>query len=274
MAGGWITHLATNGAGVIHDWEWAHHGRSTESVRANVATGTFGTWEKPAVVCISLYSPERYARKGSAKRWSHGYRKWLYPSCTVRTRNQTARRTQPCAGSASAELLQIMTQHNLADGRHEIAHPWGATSVLSNAFRHDVPLTVHPGIGYDIISNHPLQRRRPRARGWADFATFGGSVEGLDNGVVLSVGSAIMGPQVFEKHLLRQQPPSTSRPRTSAAMQFTWWIFRMAAAGTGLRANRSRITRPIICAFAKATTVWAAPCTTPSATISISRITC
>ena len=46
MAGGWITHLATNGAGVIHDWEWAHHGRSTESVRANVATGTFGTWEE------------------------------------------------------------------------------------------------------------------------------------------------------------------------------------------------------------------------------------
>ena len=46
MDGGWITHLATNGAGVIHDWEWAYHGRSTESVRANVATGTFGTWEE------------------------------------------------------------------------------------------------------------------------------------------------------------------------------------------------------------------------------------
>ena len=46
MADGWITHLATNGAGVIHDWEWAHHGQSTESVRTNVATGTFGTWEE------------------------------------------------------------------------------------------------------------------------------------------------------------------------------------------------------------------------------------
>jgi len=34
-----------------------------------------------------------------------------------------------------------------------------------------------------------------------DFATFGGAVEGLDNGVVLSVGSAIMGPQVFEKSI-------------------------------------------------------------------------
>ena len=40
----WITHLATNGAGVIHDWEFAFGGFSTESVKENVATGTFGTW--------------------------------------------------------------------------------------------------------------------------------------------------------------------------------------------------------------------------------------
>jgi hypothetical protein len=34
-----------------------------------------------------------------------------------------------------------------------------------------------------------------------DFALFGRSVEGLDDGVVMSVGSAIMGPQVFEKSI-------------------------------------------------------------------------
>jgi hypothetical protein len=34
-----------------------------------------------------------------------------------------------------------------------------------------------------------------------DFRLFGGSVERLDGGVVLSVGSAIMAPQVFEKSL-------------------------------------------------------------------------
>ena len=33
MAQGWLTHLATNGAGTIHDWEFAWLGRSTESVR-------------------------------------------------------------------------------------------------------------------------------------------------------------------------------------------------------------------------------------------------
>ena len=39
-----------------------------------------------------------------------------------------------------------------------------------------------------------------RAAEW-DFKLFGGSVDQLDGGVVLSVGSAIMGPQVFEKSI-------------------------------------------------------------------------
>jgi hypothetical protein len=34
-----------------------------------------------------------------------------------------------------------------------------------------------------------------------DFRLFGRAVEGLDGGVVLSVGSAIMAPQVFEKSI-------------------------------------------------------------------------
>ena len=34
-----------------------------------------------------------------------------------------------------------------------------------------------------------------------DFAQFSRAVDGLDGGVVLSVGSAIMAPQVFEKSL-------------------------------------------------------------------------
>src|SRR5881396_2969908 len=46
MARGWITHLGTNGAGSIHDWEFAFQNWSTESVEPNVATGTFGTWDE------------------------------------------------------------------------------------------------------------------------------------------------------------------------------------------------------------------------------------
>src|SRR5262249_8702006 len=46
MADGWLTHLATNGAGAIHDWEYAWLGASTEDVTDNVADGTFGAWDE------------------------------------------------------------------------------------------------------------------------------------------------------------------------------------------------------------------------------------
>jgi hypothetical protein len=46
LAGGWVTHLATNGAGSIHDWEFAFQNWSTESVEQNVVNGTFGAWDE------------------------------------------------------------------------------------------------------------------------------------------------------------------------------------------------------------------------------------
>jgi hypothetical protein len=63
-----------------------------------------------------------------------------------------------------------------------------------------VPFTVHPGIGYDIVTNHPMYGGAAVGRAAEmDFRVLGGSIERLDGGVVLSVGSAIMAPQVFEK---------------------------------------------------------------------------
>src|SRR6185295_10576599 len=57
MGNGWLTHLATNGAGTIHDWEYAWFGRSTESVEENVATGTFGTWDETGRnIHLALYA--------------------------------------------------------------------------------------------------------------------------------------------------------------------------------------------------------------------------
>jgi deoxyhypusine synthase len=43
---GWVTHLATNGAGIIHDWEFAFQGKSSEDVRENVERGQFGIWDR------------------------------------------------------------------------------------------------------------------------------------------------------------------------------------------------------------------------------------
>jgi len=203
MAEGWITHLATNGAGTIHDWEYAWLGRSTESVEENVATGTFGTWDETGRnIHLALMS-------GALLRLGYGgsLGKFIYEDGCFLPRPEDLSITisqfplDPLA-AACCELLSAMERFGLNTGHHEIKHSWKEASLLAQAYRLGVPVTVHPGIGYDIISCHPMFNGAVigRAAG-EDFRRFAGAVDGLDGGVVLSVGSAIMAPQVFEKSL-------------------------------------------------------------------------
>src|ERR1039458_7931191 len=157
MACGWVTHLATNGAGTIHDWELAFLGRTEESVKKNVATGTFGTWDETgrcihlALLAGALHN-EGYGRSLGRFICEDGVT--LPPTASL----PTARRDQPAdpLAPARADLLQSMLAHRLPAGRATVPHPWKETSILAQAFRHDVPFTAHPGIGYDIIATHPM----------------------------------------------------------------------------------------------------------------------
>ena len=203
LEGGWLTHLATNGAGTIHDWELAFLGRTEESVRKNVATGSFGTWDETGR-CIHLallagaLREEGYGRSLGRFIVEDGV---TLPTTASLAQALSAEPSHPLT-PARAELLQAMLVHQLPEGRIEVKHPWKETSLLAQAFIHDVPFTAHPGIGYDIISNHPMFNGAAIGRAAAqDFRLFSRAVEGLDGGVVLSVGSAIMAPQVFEKSL-------------------------------------------------------------------------
>lgn len=203
MSHGWLTHLATNGAGTIHDWEYAWYGASTESVEMNVASGTFGTWDETAkTIHLALMSGALdglgYGRALGRLILEDGV---TLPSQAALLELIVSNPTHPLT-AARADLLQTMQRQHWPPGRIAIDHRWKHASILYHAFKHHVPLTVHPGIGYDIISNHPVFCGSAIGRGaeW-DFKLFGGSVDRLDGGVVLSVGSAIMGPQVFEKSL-------------------------------------------------------------------------
>mgnify|MGYP006908227150 CR=1 FL=1 len=199
----WITHLATNGAGIIHDWEFAFIGRSTESVRKNVAAGTFGTWDETGRnihLSVLVGGTENAGLGESLGRFviEDGITLPDTDSLEHLLRSEPSHPLTP----ARAELLQAMLQHHLGSGRHEIRHPWKDSCVLAQAFKHNVPFTVHPGIGYDIIATHPMFNGAALGRAaTVDFQLFCGSLERLDAGVALSIGSAIMGPQVFEKSL-------------------------------------------------------------------------
>lgn len=200
---GWITHLATNGAGTIHDWELAFLGRTEESVKKNVASGTFGAWDETGrcmhlALLAGALRKEGYGRSLGRFIFEDGVTLPTTESLKKSLSGEPAHVLAP----ARAELLQAMLVHKLPAGQITVKHPWKETSILGQSFRHNIPLTVHPGIGYDIISNHPMFNGAAIGRAAdMDFRLFGRAVEGLDEGVVLSVGSAIMAPQVFEKSL-------------------------------------------------------------------------
>jgi hypothetical protein len=201
MSRGWLTHLAANGAGTIHDWEYAWFGASTESVEMNVASGTFGTWHETATnIHLALMTGALdglgYGRSLGRFILEDGA---ALPGADELAGAIAAAPAHPLTG-ARADLLRAMREQDWPVGRIAVDHRWKHASIIAQAYRLGVPLTVHPGIGYDIISNHPIFNGAVigRAAEW-DFKLFGGSVDGLDGGVVLSVGSAIMGPQVFEK---------------------------------------------------------------------------
>ncbi len=203
MDHGWVTHLATNGAGTIHDWEFSWLSRSTESVRENVATGTFGTWEETGrhihtALLLGGVRGEGYGRALGRYIFQDG---GVVPDAAELEAAIRAKPDDPLT-AARADLLTAIRRHGLPAGPLLVPHPWRNASPLAQAFRHGVPFTVHPGIGYDIITNHPMFNGAVLGRAAGqDFGHFAASVDTLDGGVVLSIGSAIMGPQVFEKAL-------------------------------------------------------------------------
>ena len=196
-----LTHLATNGAGTIHDWEYSWLGRSSECVRSNVATGTFGTWEETGrnIHLALLAGGVEGLGYGEALGRLIENEELEFPDVATL---KEAIRSQPAdeLTAMRAELLRAINEGHVPSGNYELMHRWKAASVLAAAYRYQVPLTVHPGIGYDIIANHPMFNGAAIGRAAeVDFQKFAASVDALDGGVVLSVGSAIMGPQVFEK---------------------------------------------------------------------------
>jgi hypothetical protein len=74
-------------------------------------------------------------------------------------------------------------------------------SILFQAYRRKIPVTVHVAIGTDTPHNHPLADGA--AIGGAthrDFLLFAALVRELDSGgVYLNVGSAVILPEVFLK---------------------------------------------------------------------------
>lgn len=101
-----------------------------------------------------------------------------------------------------AARLEIGLGENVGRRIAESRFPHRDLSVFAAAWRLGIPVTVHIGIGYDIIHEHPnCDGAALGAASYTDFLIFANTVEHLEGGVLLNFGSAIMGPEVYLKAL-------------------------------------------------------------------------
>lgn len=157
MERGLLDHLAMNGAGPIHDWEFALIGATTESVARYIRTGEFGLWQETAQMNEAIRSGAK-------------------------------------AGLGLGEALG----RAILDG----PFPHKEISVLAAGVRLGVPVTVHVGIGYDILHEHPnCDGAALGQTSYHDFLIHAETVRRLEGGVLLNFGSAVMGPEVYLKAL-------------------------------------------------------------------------
>jgi hypothetical protein len=73
-------------------------------------------------------------------------------------------------------------------------------SLLAACARKGIPVTVHLSVGADITHMHPQVSGRDLGEStYVDFRILSGVVAGLEGGVWMNVGSAVMLPEVFLK---------------------------------------------------------------------------
>jgi hypothetical protein len=203
---GWVTHFATNGAGSIHDWEFAFLGATSEDVRANVATGSFGLWEETGRLISLAVAAGALEHRGYGESVGRLIESERLVIPAANSNSPQGRAAPPEQTAMAAELAEVVATAGAAPGQEQVPHRWKKFSLQAGAFRLGVPFTVHPGIGYDIIYTHPAASGAVFGRAaYRDFLSFAEAVRRLSGGVYLSAGSAIMSPMIFEKSLSMAQ---------------------------------------------------------------------
>jgi len=197
---GWITHLATNGAGVIHDWEFAYQGLSSEDVRDNAREGKFGTWEETGLFINLALMDGAYRGLGYGE--SVGSLISM-EGIEVPTEEELMSIETPLwKRAAAADYLELIQAERIKPGRLDVKHPFSKYSIQARAFENKTPFTSHPMFGHDIIYTHRANRGAAVGRcAERDFLSFVDSVSRLEGGVYLSIGSAVMSPMIFEKSI-------------------------------------------------------------------------
>lgn len=161
MERGVLTHVATNGAGGIHDFELALIGATLEDVEFYIKDGKFGNWEETG----------RYINEAVIRgcRDGLGY------------------------GESIGRMIELQ---EAADFPHREISVFAAAYRLRvpitvhKGIGYDIT-DQHPAADYAALGKTSGR----------DFLSFANTVSKLEGGVFLNLGSAVMGPEIYLKSL-------------------------------------------------------------------------
>lgn len=193
MEKGYLSCIAVNGAGVIHDFEFALIGATTESVADYIREGYFGFWQETARIneIVSAAAREKIG-----------------------------------LGESVGRVIE------------EEQFPHRDISILAAGYRLNIPITVHVGIGYDIVHQFPnCDGAAYGATSYIDFLRFAKIMESLENGALINFGSAVMGPEVYLKALSMVR--NVARRRGEKICHFTTLVCDLAELPDNYRVEAS-----------------------------------
>ncbi|MBI5030367.1 MAG: hypothetical protein HZB51_07560 [Chloroflexi bacterium] len=194
MERGILTHIALNGAGVIHDYELALIGATTESVARYIQEGQFGLWRETGRINDIV---------AAGVRDGLGY------------------------GESVGRMIE------------EEKLPHRDVSILAAGYRLRIPVTTHISIGYDITHQHPnCDGAALGEASYRDFLIFTQAITELQGGVVLSFGSAVMGPEVYLKALAMAR--NVAHQEGKEINKFTTAVFDLLDLGDDIHHEASK----------------------------------
>lgn len=117
--------------------------------------------------------------------------------------------------------------------------PHREISILAAGYRLRIPVTVHVGIGYDITHELPsCDGAALGATSYRDFLTLAHAVSQLQGGVLLNVGTAVMGPETFLKALSMAR--NVAHQKQQCIDEFTTAVFDLLDLGSDPRHEASK----------------------------------
>ena len=170
---GFFTIISGNGATSIHDFELGLIGETSEYVPQALEKGQFGMAFEFNYINAALSIGNRYQL---------GYGEAIGKMI--------------CDESFRREVTDLL---KLEPGSINFMHP--ELSLQAICYEYEVPLTIHAGIGTDVIDQHPYFDGEAKGGcSGRDFLIYTHEISNLsDGGVILNIGSAVTGPEVFLK---------------------------------------------------------------------------